>query len=786
MRIGLIGRGMTGASLLVIAAVSANPAYAQAADDAAANSDEIIVTARKVAENIQDVPVTITVFTGEKLESQGIREVGEIAKYTPGFNVRGAGNNPTAFALSMRGQIQNDNIATLEPSVGIYLDDIYVARAYGLNVDMLDMSNAQVLKGSQGTLFGRNTSAGAVLLQTNDPKFDELSGTVRATYGRFNERSGLAIVNYGASNFAVRGALSYGERDGYKTDVYTGRKYEGRKTLQGRVKVAFKPTDTLTVLLSGEWYDGKVVGPARQNLFYNHPSPAVSALAAADRVLFAGNPDLVAITNPALVPGSPAGGPYSDMKTQSYGLKFTLDTGFGELKWINGYRRVKGAVLIDLDGSSPVSANHSSEGFQDLKQWSSELQMTGSAADNRLNYAVGMTYFKERGTDASRSNTGGNIWSGFVGDIDNNSMGIYGQASYKVTDQLSFTGGLRYSIDDKGVTTQSAVYPNNGTVPQVCLPTSFNFAKVLTGTLTSADCNRTRSDSFKNLSYTFGVDFKINDDLMLFAKHSKGYRSGAQQLRTLTLTDTAPAQPEINHEQEIGFKGEFMDGRLRFNISGYHNKISNAQRSVILNIGGVNQTVLENASTETWGVEADMMVRVADNFSLYANGSVTDPKYTRYDGFVAFGGALTPTIKTNTQFTGIVKKQFTLGADYSQETSFGKIGFNASYAWQGKMAQTEQTVALLSAPTTTVGGSGFTATQAADAIAALTTRAHGITNARATIAFGPEGNYELAVWGRNIFDQRATQYSLFLGGLNYIGTSWNDPATYGVTATVKF
>ena len=340
-------------------AVSAAPAFAQqSSDDSDVDRDIIVVTGiTKQDANIQDVPTTITAFSGEDLEAKGVQLVGDVATFTPGFNIRGSGNNPTAFALSMRGQVQNDNIATLEPSVGVYLDEMYIARAYGLNTDLLDISNVQVLKGPQGTLFGRNTSAGVVLIQTNDPKFNEISGLVRGTYGRFNERVGTAILNLGFNDsIAVRGAITYGKRDGYKTDVNTGREYEARETLNGRVKVAFRPTDTLEILLSGEWYDGDIVGPARQNLYYNLGGTGFDP-AAADRAAFGGDPDRVAISDPSTTPGAPAQGLFNSVKTQTYMAKVSLETDFGEIRWINGYRKIKGSNLIDLDGSSGATGN---------------------------------------------------------------------------------------------------------------------------------------------------------------------------------------------------------------------------------------------------------------------------------------------------------------------------------------------------------------------------------------------------------------------------------------------
>ena len=167
-------RILAAASLAAIA-LSSTSAYAQQApaetEPAETKYDDeaiVVIGITKQASNIQDTPVTITAFTGENLEQQGITDVASVASFTPGFNIRAGGNNPTALNFGMRGQIQNDTLATLEPSVGVYLDEMYIARAYGLNTELIDMQSVQVLKGPQGTLFGRNTSAGAVLLQTNE------------------------------------------------------------------------------------------------------------------------------------------------------------------------------------------------------------------------------------------------------------------------------------------------------------------------------------------------------------------------------------------------------------------------------------------------------------------------------------------------------------------------------------------------------------------------------------------------------------------------------------------
>lgn len=783
-------------------ALSSVPAFAQ---DAAPAEDEtqydddaiVVIGVTKQDANIQDTPIAITAFSGETLTEQGISKVEDIASFTPGFNIRGAGNNPTAFSLAMRGQVQNDNIATLEPSVGTYLDEMYIARAYGLNVELVDVESVQVLKGPQGTLFGRNTSAGAVLIQTANPRYGEISGKASATYGRFDERTGQAVLNLGLSDtIAIRGALYYQKRDGYKTDINTGAKYEGRETWNGRVKIGWKPTDTFEILLSGEWYDTYIDGPVRQNLFFNAPAafgpakPVVDGIAAAERAAFGGNPNLAAYTPPSAVVGADPRGPFNKTQTQTYTAKFILDTNFGQIRWINGYRGVQSENLVDLDGTS--FAGHFTEGTQDLKQYSTELQATGVAFDDRLNFATGITYFRETGFDQSRSNlfngkftagptvpaqfVGRTSWSNFSGNLDNDSFGMYGQLNYALTDRFNITGGLRYSIDDKRVVTQSGDVVDNTDQFVRCTPSTV-----------AIPCLRERHKTFTNLSYTIGVDYDLTDDILVYAKHSKGYRSGALQLRTVTLADSIPSDPEIVHEQEIGIKTTFLGGRGRFNIAGYHNKVRDAQRSPVLAPNGISQTVIENADTETWGVEADASFEIVDGFTIFASGALSDPKYTSYEGKALAGTPPNQTIvtvdKSDYLLVGIVKEQFTVGANYKQD--FGNVGFDANivYAWQGKMPQIDIPVNMFTS--TAPGGLGLTQAQADQLAAVAQSGSLGLLNARVAVSFGPEKNFELALWGKNLTGDQEQQYTLLLSNI-YVGTSYNEPRSYGITGTFKF
>lgn len=765
--------GATGSSVVALAAIMATPVAAQNADTAAMTEGlgDIVVTARKVAENLQDVPVAVTAFTGEGLTNKGVVDIKGVASFTSGLSTREAPSNPTSFIIALRGQVQTDVIATLEPSVGTYLDGVYIARSYGLSAELMDVESVQVLKGPQGTLFGRNTTGGAILLQTNNPQLGVLSGSGEISYGRFNELRGLAIVNAPLGDkLAVRGAFQYIQRDNWQHDINNGARFGKRETLQGRAKLLWEPTDNFQLIASAEWYDGKFDMPARVNRFTGNTwTGAAATIVASERAAFEDDTTAVAVTPSLATAGADVRLPaYTDVKTQTYGLTAALDTFFGEVRWINGYRRVESDNQVDLDGSSVN--RHVTQGVQDLKQYSSELQVTGTAFADAVAFASGVTYFKEKGFDQSRSNNNGApTWTQFNGILDNDSFGLYGQATWRATEKFSITGGLRYSIDDKGVTSQSGVFLFNTNLI-VCLPTTVSPAL--------NECKRSRRDTFDDLSYTIGADYMFTDDVMVYAKYGRGFRSGAQQLRSLTLTDSAPAQPEIVKEFEVGLKSDWFDRRLRINFAGFYNTITGAQRSTLQAVApNPAQTLLENADVRNFGIEADVAWAIVDGLTLTASGSLLDPKYESYIGFV---NGVAGVDKTSSRFDGLVKEQFSLSLDYQGDLGFARLAANASYAWAGDMATNPESFETLTA-------SGYTAAQADEIVRTTTKPAAGFMNARLALRFGADDNFEVALWGRNIFDKQVFVQNLFVGGGNdYVSGMRNEPGTYGITAAFRF
>jgi iron complex outermembrane recepter protein len=880
-----LSRGLAGASLAAIAMGGvALPAFAQSAPtEEGTGLTDIIVTARKTSERLQDVPVSVTAFSGEQLQEQGAARVEDIAKFTPGLTLVGSPANTNAPIFAVRGQAQTDVLATLEPSVGVYLDGLYIARTPGLNGDLLDIASVQTLKGPQGTLFGKNTSAGAILFETNRPKLNETSLALSATYGRFNQADGSAVFNVPLvkDKVAFRGAIQQRHRDGIYKDILNGKKYNGYGNYSGRAKLLWEPSSDVSIVATGDWYSYRANGPV-ENITYVSPGPnAASAATAiqsgnpgvgaaigaafsciigrpapvgttvgcgtpflAGNTGFLGNAAIAGLgafgvaVNPLTGTGAPPtglgllgqpllqssinlanadprrvaidGDPLTKSKTQTYSLALEAEKPFGTFKLIGGYRKVTSFSRVDLDGTQ-FTLLHTT-GRQSLDQWSVEGQLGGKVLDNKLDYVVGATYFTENGTDQSTSENALGIQPALSGGlaadttgrnfgiIDNKSYGVYAQGTYHFSDRFSATGGLRYSSDDKEVET------HNGTnVLRTLTPTTTCALPppgVFTGTTVASPgttfannvCEFTTKAKFSAISYTAGLEFKITPDVLLYAKSSRGYRSGGLNLRQNTggfilqsttipgtLATTEPFDKEVNDEQEVGIKAEFFDRRLRINIAGFYNKVKNKQISSLLPVPGRTTllTILSNADQRDYGVEADLAFKVSRDITLEANGSLLDAKLTKFLQPAALGSTV-----INDQTTDYVqyapKSQFSVAANYAHD--FGSVNVRArvDYAWSDSYFFTQASCQTYKTTR------GCAVDLPPEVLAAEQAPSAGILGARFGLGFA-DGKYNVDFWGRNLTNNRGRQSGLYVPSFGFAGfATRRDPASYGVTVTGKF
>ena len=450
--------------------------------------------------------------------------------------------------------------------------------------------------------------------------------------------------------------------------------------------------------------------------------------------------------------------PFLRASSQTYNGTLTWDVGSGQFKLIAGQRKVKSTSVLDLDGGSlggnDVTSMHATGSGISLEQSSIEGQYAGAMLEDRFNYVVGATYFEESGFDKTNTRTllfavpgAGPFELNYRGDIDNTSVGVYAQGTYDLTEQLAVTAGVRYSEDEKGVSTNN----NRSFVPSgvvfFCL-----------GGQTPPNCQESYSDTFDDVSYTLGLDYKVSDNILLYTKYSRGYRSGGQNLR-LNGTGELDFQPEIVKEIEAGFKGDLLDNRLRLNVAAFTNQIDDAQRSIIIAVGGANATVVQNAAkVKNSGVEAELTAILTDALTVQAGASYIDAKY---DSYMDAGVDV-----TDRHFIAIPESELNLAAIYSTPIEFGQLTARVDYAWRDEYFNSEVST-------------GPAALQDA-----ITSPASGVLNARVGLDFG--NGFELALWGRNVLDNRDNLTALYVSNFGYVQGQSREPATYGITGTYRF
>lgn len=707
------------ASLLLSTAISTS-AYAETTSDS-----DIIVTARKTEENLNDVPVSIRVFDEENLRARSAVRAIDL----PGIGARSTSVNSEVMILSLHGQAQTDPTMSIDHAVGIYVDGVYVARSYGLNNNLLDIKNIEVLYGPQGTLFGRNSTGGAVLINSNDPDLNAVSTSTELTYGRFNEVQGTLVTNIPLSdNLAVRIAGTGVRRDGFVKDSITGKDLNNRESYQIRGKVLYEPTDTVRTVLTGEFYDSNGRPDARQ-LRYGWGAAYNSA---------------------NINPSDSIQNTFDNKSNVTYGSVSSI-TDIGDLKVILGWRRTKTDSVLDVDGGLPdVGYMNPSVNIQ---QWTAETQYEGSIGSN-LEYIVGGFYFNEEGRDSLTTlffnRTSNQTWN-YHGD--NESYGAFVNASYTLG-KVTVNGGARFTHDNKKATTYNYITTSQA-VPTAC---------VYRTAVLSDKCVVNYSETFDKVSWTAGLDYRVTDNALLYAKVATGYRSGGINAKGVDTATALPFNPETLIEYQVGLKGDI--GNVRYSFAGFYNEGKDVQTSTVYFVPFPTNLIRNAAETRALGGEATISAKVTDKFNLALNGLWVDPKYKRYND------PRTGADISDSEFNMVVKKQFTVDASYAL---LDNVTLHANYVWTDRTPQSQQSIGYLTRTYGQVEGSKI--------YQAVQTDRNGILNLR--LDYKLNDNFDMSVWGRNVTDERFFKFN-FAIERGFVGGMVNDPATYGVTLRRKF
>ncbi|MEM1051745.1 MAG: TonB-dependent receptor [Pseudomonadota bacterium] len=641
-----------GASLAAIAMAS-QPALAQEADSNVAETAEeeqgglnvIVVTAQKRAEGLQDTPIAITAVSGEALQAQGAENISNLQAVTPNLvfdttaPVSGVSSGAIVF---IRGIGQTDFQLTTDPGVGTYVDGVYISRSVGGVLDVLDLERVEVLRGPQGTLFGRNTIGGAISLVSKRPA-DSFSLRAEATAASRNGYSGLLAVDAPfADTVRSKFVVSYKTQDGFVDGLLDDRQLgdTDRFSIRGTIEADLTPDLLATVSadytsINEQNAGSKLVGisiaapgsPTRTDFRFDR---ATGTVVTEEFAIPPGAPTLTFLQNvgptgvfdasfitPDLDTTFATGPNGTNLDIWGTSLTLALNLGFGELKSITAYRETTGSFARDADGS-PLEVTHTDNFDYDQSQFSQELQLTGEAFEERLKFAVGAYYFDENGNDnltVTLPILFGNV-NNFA-TVENKSYAAYAQGTFSLTDYLSITGGVRYTRDEKTYTV-----PENGGA--ILNGPAEVFGPV--GTFTPFFPAGTSEVDFDDVSFKGVIDYQLDDGTLIYVSYSEGFKSGGFNTRYLV---PVPAPVSFDPEQlvtyEGGIKWEGLERRLRLNGAVFFSDYSDIQ--LVLFQNGAPLTV-NAASADIFGVEFEATALPVDSLELGLGLGYTDAEYS--------------------------------------------------------------------------------------------------------------------------------------------------------------
>ena len=645
------------------------PAQAQETPPTASTTSELMqeitVTARRREENILDTPISITAFSGAALEARGIERADDLAKMVPNLVYQqnpGAGGSSSNAAVFIRGVGQADFIPTVEPGVGLYVDGVYVASTVGSLLNLVDIERIEVLRGPQGTLFGRNTIGGAVSVTSEKPTFKDFGGTASVLYGTDNHVEVKGKLNLPISpTLAASISAALIKQDGYVKDVGTGQELGDTNNLVGKMALRWKG-DSTELNFSIDGTRTRENGPAfvlrsisfGSAIFDPKGLPLVPPGSGSVPGHYTINPPadipvdnfslfnnyiatLVANAGNCLGLGSPTYMPAGDQKNPAcygpqyygeagktsdgtlrsitdddlWGAHLTFDWNIADdlrFKSITAYRHLQSNFQRDGD-ESPLTIYHLTDELSE-RQFSEELQLDGDALDKAFKWVGGLYYFDDRAVNPNTVDFAPvTVLSG--GESATKSYAAFAQATYNVNASLAFTAGLRYTEDKK------SFLPNEYVINSKGGPFPDGLA-VLPPIEVDAD--------FSKLTPLANVSYHLDPDTMVYATYSKGFKSGGFTQRVFPPLPATPTfQPESVTSYEVGLKMNALEDHVHFNASAYLTNYDDIQVSIFQSIAPITAN---GGAGRIKGLELESQVSPGEGWFFEANVGLTDAYYT--------------------------------------------------------------------------------------------------------------------------------------------------------------
>lgn len=721
----------------------------------------IIVTARRQEENLQDTPVAITALSGAQLENRQILDVQDLQSAVPNMTIATYPGDPASVSIQLRGQVQSDLVATNDPAVAVYLDGVYLGRGNSGSLNLLDMQRVEVLRGPQGTLFGRNTTGGAINIVPNAPT-NRFEGWVSSRVGNYNlyEVTGLINVPLG-DTFAARVVGQHSQNDGYMTSRRTGRDFLDNNSDAFRATLLFEPTDNLHIQLTGD-YSSLEGNGAGFKLIGVNPNHAVNFFPILLPTIDGGQPVNNYVDGDIYHNESQRTDSFYSAEIWGVTGMIALDIGDAELKSITAYRELSRDAAFDYDGTPYIVLEADSVDL-DQYQISQEFQLNGTAFNDALSYAFGAFYFRERAIDITRNDA-------FIGlsappfrrgvtdgTATNISYALYGQFTYEFLPDTHVTAGLRYTWDERRL-----VNRNRSTFSTVYDGPVVSTACSLTPSVLDdpSVCQVSLSASYNYLSYSFGVDHQF-DNFLLYARTGRAYKSGGYNNRASNIPEAfAPFDPERLTDYEVGVKYETNDRRFHANLAAFYSDYRNMQRTLaVVTPGGQNPSanITTNAqSAHITGLEFEFGAVPTRGLNVGLSFGYLNPQYDVYQD-------LAPPFADRSNEPFIFVSKFTVGAsiNYEFSTRIGEWRISADYSTRSEF----YFVAADARPQEDYG------------------------TGNASIAFRPAGlpNLEVGAWVQNVFDEEYfINVTDLLPAVGIAAATPGAPRTYGLSVSFNF
>ncbi|MBJ7573985.1 TonB-dependent receptor [Luteimonas sp. MC1828] len=702
----------------------------QAASRSATTLGGITVTARKREETLQDVPVAVTAFTPDVLDKLNIRDIGDLDAQVPNLTIYAARGSSSAATAYIRGVGQSDTLWGVDPGVGIYLDDVYIARPQGALLDVFDVGRVEVLRGPQGTLYGKNTIGGAIRYIGRElPK--ELDGYASVTVGNHNQldvKGGIGGPIGGTEALRARLSVASMNRDGYGTNLLNGQDVSDKEINAMRFQLGAFASESFDVQFALDYLDDQSgVRGAKMLAVNNNPLIPVSGVAPLDSRydIRSGMPNVND----------------TEMKGGSVTVNWRPNEDWA-VKYIAAKRESDTETNIDFDTLPEKIADV--KAFYSDEQISNELQVNYDAG-GRARGVVGLYAFD--------GDAGGQVLNNFFnlsfgdtqGTVNTKSIAVYTDWSFDLTERLNLDVGARYTDEDKHAVAYNIGYTDaTFTVPSGAVAANFD-----------------KTVNFKNVSPKLALSYEVTPDVMVYGTASRGFKSGGFNIRANTTAVPRSGEPfddEKVDSLEVGSKMSMLDERLFLNLAYFHNKYEDIQLSVFTALpGGGFFGDFTNAGKGTvQGVEVEYQYLPTENWVISGNVAWLDAEY---DEFIT-GGV---NVADSQRFTNAPEFSGAFNVEYRTDlANGGNISARVGYSYQSEVW-----------PTT-------------DLSPVIRQDGYGLVGAGVTWRVNDSWSFSLQ--GSNLADKeyRTTGYNLVSSGLGVLTGFYGPPRQYGLTARYDF